>query len=678
MKLTDFEKVNLKLQQSENLYMIFLAIIIGTLAGFAAVFIRILIEEISSISFPGDKTLLENLIAIPWYYKLLVPVIGGVIVGPMVYFFAPEAKGHGVPEVMASMIQKGGRIRPRVALIKALASSVTIGTGGAAGREGPIIQIGASIGSTVGQILNFPTRRIKTLVGCGAAAGIAAAFNAPIAGILFALELLLMDFSAEKLIPIAISSVISTTISRNIEGNFAAFITPQYSLVSPYELLFYVILGLFAGIISYLFIKTLYFSEELFDEKIKIPGYFKPAIGGLLLGCIGIFFPQVLGMSYDSMNLALQGKVLIMSSLILIFAKIIATSVTLGSGSSGGIFAPSLFMGAMLGSMFGGVINNFFPDISANSGAYALVAMAGLVAGTTRAPITAFIIVFEMTANYQIILPLVIVCVISTLISAKLSRESIYTLKLVLKNINLQDGVETNVMESLLVKDIYKKNIDSVDTLNNLEDILDKSIRNSNQVLPVTNSNGLYEGIISITEFLLLFKNREQLNELIIAKDIMNTKVIPLVPEDNCHNAIDRMKTYNIDGIPIVNNHNDRKLIGILWASDIHSQYLKEIERLELITKLTSSIKVKDKESQVTFQIGYIATEIKVPKNFIGKKISELDIRKQFGVEILAVKTIYKGKESFIAFPKSDYIFNNSDKITIAGLAKNVNILKNN
>lgn len=678
MKLTYFEKVNLKLQQSENLYMIFLAIIVGTIAGFAAVLIRILIEEISSLSFPGDKTLLENLIAIPWYYKLLVPFIGGLIVGPMVYFFAPEAKGHGVPEVMASMIQKGGRIRPRVALIKALASSITIGTGGAAGREGPIIQIGSSIGSTVGQILNFPTRRIKTLVGCGAAAGIAAAFNAPIAGILFALELLLMDFSAEKLIPIAISSVISTTISRNIEGNFAAFITPQYSLVSPYELIFYAILGLFAGIVSYLFIKTLYFSEDLFDEKIKIPGYIKPAIGGLLLGCIGIFFPQVLGMSYDSMNLALQGKILIISSLILIFAKIVATSVTLGSGSSGGIFAPSLFMGAMLGSMFGGLINNFFPDISANTGAYALVAMAGLVAGTTRAPITAFIIVFEMTANYQIILPLVIVCVISTLISAKLSRESIYTLKLLLKNINIKDGLETNVMESLLVKDVYKRDIDPIDTLNNLEDILDKSIRNSTQVLPVTNSERLYEGIISITEFLLLFKNREQLNELIIAKDIMNTKVIPLVPEDNCHNAIERMKTYNIDGIPVVNNHNEGKLTGMLWASDIHSQYLKEIERLELITKLTSSVKIKEKENQVTFQIGYIATEIRIPDNFVGKKISELNIRKDFGVEILAVKTFYKGKESFIAFPKSDYIFNNSDRITIAGLAKNVNILKNN
>ncbi len=657
--------------------MIFLAIIIGTIAGFAAVGIRMLIEWISDTSFPGNLTLLENLIALPWYYKLIVPAIGGLIVGPIIYFLAPEAKGHGVPEVMAAMIQKGGRIRSRVALIKALASSITIGTGGAAGREGPIIQIGSSIGSTVGQISNSPVRRMKTLVACGAAAGIAAAFNAPIAGILFALELLLMDFSADKLIPVAIASVISTTISRNIEGNFAAFITPQYSLVSPYELIFYSLLGLAAGIVSFFFIKTLYFSEELFDEKLKIPGYIKPAIGGLILGGIGIFFPQVLGMSYDSMNLALQGKILIFTSFILIFIKIIATSVTLGSGSSGGIFAPSLFMGAMLGSMFGGILNIFFPEITANNGAYALVAMAGLVAGTTRAPITAFIIVFEMTANYQIILPLVIVCVISTLVSAKLSRESIYTLKLVLRNINIKDGIEINVMESLLIKDIYRKDSVSININDNLEDIIDKSVRYSNQVLPVINSEGIYEGVITIIDFLHLFKHREQLSELIIAKDIMNSKVIPLVPDDNGLTAIERMKVHGINGIPVINNREEKKLIGIIWSSDIHNQYLKETERIELVSKLTSSIKVKSKESQITFQIGYIATEIPVPEIFIGKNIAELEIRKNFGIEILAIKSVEEGKETFTAFPKSDYRFKKSDRLNIAGLEKNVNILKN-
>ena len=356
-----FRGINRHLQQTEHLMMIILSIIIGTLAGFAAVGIRILISKITSISFPGDNSLLENIIYLPWYLKIIIPVVGGLIVGPLIYFLAPEAKGHGVPEVMAAMIQKGGRIRPRVALIKAIASSITIGTGGSVGREGPIIQIGASIGSTVGQFLKLSPRRLKTLVGCGAAAGIAAAFNAPVAGILFALELLLMDFSADKLIPIAISSVISTSISRGMEGNYAAFTVPTYSMQTPYELLFYVILGLIAGIISFFFIKVLYYSEYLFDERIKIPGYIKPLIGGVILGIIAIFFPQSLGMGYDVINLALQGKIILITSFILIFVKILSNSVTLGSGSSGGIFAPSLFIVAMLGSLFGGIVHFVFP-----------------------------------------------------------------------------------------------------------------------------------------------------------------------------------------------------------------------------------------------------------------------------------------------------------------------------
>lgn len=677
MKISGFQKLNQKLNQTEHFYIIILSVIIGLIAGLGAVGVRMLIHAITSVSFPGDKSLLDNIIALPWYIKIIVPVVGGLIVGPMIYKFAPEAKGHGVPEVMASLIQKGGRIRPRVALVKAVASSITIGTGGSVGREGPIIQIGASIGSTIGQILNLSTRRTKTLLGCGAAAGIAAAFNAPIAGILFSLELLLMDFSADKLIPVALSSVISTSISRSIEGNFAAFSVQPYSLNSSYELFFYLILGLLSGFVSFLFIKTLYFSEDLFDDRLKLPPYIKPALGGVLLGLIAIFSPNILGMGYDSINLALQGKVIIVTSLVLIFVKILATSVTLGSGSSGGIFAPSLFMGAMLGSAFGGIIHNWFPEITAGPGAYALVAMAGLVAGTTRAPITAIIIVFEMTSDYHIILPLVIVCVISTYISAKFSRESIYTLKLVLRNINIKEGTENNVLESLLIKEVINKNVETVGVKKSLEDILDISARNSNPILPVTGDDEKLEGIITTIELLNLFRHKEFLSELVIANDIMNSEIIPLTKDDNCFVAIELMRKFDIEGIPVVDNSNDKKFIGMVWSGDIHSLYLKEMERLDLVEKLASSVSLRDPESNVTFNVGYSVSEIPVPKSFIGKKIYELDIRKNLGIEILAVKSFHNGKEILITFPKSDYEFGENDKINIAGLTRNINKLKN-
>ena len=346
--------------------MIIAAIIIGVLAGFAAIGIRLLIREISDLSFSGDGTLLENIMSTPWYWVLIIPTIGGLIVGPIIYFFAPEAKGHGVPEVMQAILLKGGSIRPRVALIKAIASSITIGTGGSVGREGPIIQIGSSLGSMVGQFLRVPSKRLKTLVGCGAAAGIAAAFNAPIAGALFAVEIILMDFAIAQFSPIVIASVMATVVSHSFEGKFAAFIVPQYELVAPQEIGFYFVLGALAGFASFAFIKALYYSESIWDDKIKIPEYIKPAIGGLQIGLIALVFPQIMGVGYDTINQALYGNMFWYFALALVFVKILATSLTLGSGGSGGIFAPSLFMGAMLGYFFGYVVHAAFPEVTAS------------------------------------------------------------------------------------------------------------------------------------------------------------------------------------------------------------------------------------------------------------------------------------------------------------------------
>ena len=297
-------------RMTEHTFLIIIAIIIGVMGGFSAIGIRALIKAISSISFHGDSSILQNIMHTPWYWVLIVPVIGGLIVGPIIYFLAPEAKGHGVPEVMQAILLRGGNIRPRVAIIKAIASAISIGSGGSVGREGPIIQIGSSIGSMVGQFLRVPSKRLKTLVGCGAAAGIAAAFNAPIAGALFAVEIILMDFTVAQFSPIVISSVMATVISHSFEGNFAAFVVPHYQLVSPYEIIFYFVLGALSGIVAFLFIKFLYLFEDFFDNRLKIPEYWNPALGGIGIGAIGLIFPQVMGVGYDSINDALYGNMI--------------------------------------------------------------------------------------------------------------------------------------------------------------------------------------------------------------------------------------------------------------------------------------------------------------------------------------------------------------------------------
>ncbi len=662
---------------TENTFMIIVAIIIGVLAGVAAIGIRALIEAISLISFSGAGSYLENVMNTPWYWIILVPAIGGLIVGPLIYFFAPEAKGHGVPEVMQAILLRGGTIRPRVALVKAVASAITIGTGGSVGREGPIIQIGSSIGSTVGQFFNLPSSRLKTLVGCGAAAGIAAAFNAPIAGALFAVEIILMDFAVAQFSPIVISAVMATVVSHSFEGKFAAFIVPAYHYVSPYEIGFYFILGAISGIVSYVFVKVLYFSEDFFDEKFKFPEYLKPVVGGLAIGLIALVFPQIMGVGYDSINAALHGNVIWYVALGLVFIKILATSLTLGSGGSGGIFAPSLFMGAMLGAFFGYFVHSYFPDITAEPGAYALVAMGGLVAGTTRAPVTAIIIVFELTNDYNIILPLMVTVVISTILSSKLSRESIYTLKLVLRNIHIKEGTASNIMESIFIKDVYSADYESIKISDNFNEVVNKVIQGRGRKFPVINDKNELKGIILTNTIKDYLFEKDSLKDLLVASDILSPNFDTVLLSDNCQTALEKMKNHDYDGLAVVESHESNLLLGMVWRKDIQDEYDKEIERRDISSSLASKISMKGEESSVQFLEGYLVAEIIPPDSFVGHSIRELNVRAKYGVDILSIKTKKGKSESVKAIPDPNHIISKDEILVIAGENKNINLIKN-
>jgi CIC family chloride channel protein len=661
---------------TEHTFMIVIAIIIGILAGFSAIGIRAMIKFFSEISFHGTGNLLQNIMDTSWYWILIIPIIGGLIVGPIIYFLAPEAKGHGVPEVMQAILLKGGQIRGRVAFVKAVASAISIGTGGSVGREGPIIQIGSSLGSVVGQFLRVSSKRLKTLVGCGAAAGIAAAFNAPIAGALFAVEIVLMDFAVAQFSPIVISSVMATVISHTFEGDFAAFVVPRYHLTSPYEIGFYFVLGAVSGVVAFLFIKTLYYFENVFDNQLKLPDYLKPALGGLGVGIIALAFPQIMGVGYDTINNALYGNMIWYIALALIFMKILATSLTLGSGGSGGIFAPSLFMGAMLGYFFGSIVHTYFPTITATPGAYALVAMGGLVAGTTRAPITAIIIVFELTNDYHIILPLMITCIISMILSSKFSRESIYTLKLVLRNIGLKEGMETNVMESIYVKNVYRKEFESINIADNFSQIVNRVIRGKEADFPVVNSKGKVKGMISIHDVKDYLYEKESLQNLLIAGDIANSNYEAVSQDEHCQVALEKLKKYSFAGLPVVDNNDSNQIVGMIWRKDIQDAYDQEIEKRELTSNLASLITMKDEEPMVQFMEGYSIIEISPPKSFIGKSIRELNIRSEYGVDVLSIKTKEKKGEKINAIPNPDYIIKNKDTLIMAGEIKNINHIR--
>jgi CIC family chloride channel protein len=412
-----------------------LSIFIGAIAGLGAVIFRLLINNFQSIFFNGLGGVLSFL---GHYYIVIVPAAGGLLVGSLVFFFAREAKGNGVPQVMKAIALEGGRIRPVVALVKAIASSLCIGSGGSAGREGPIVQIGASLGSTTAQLLKLPEEQIKTLVACGAAGGIAATFNAPIAGPLFALEIVLRKVIASNFAYTLLSAVTANYIASLFLGNKPMFTLPSFHMPSLAGVGLYVLLGILAAFAAILLIRGIYGCEDLFNA-VKMPQYLKPALGGIIVGLIGLYDFNLLGLGYGQIQSVLTGNFSVTFLGSMLALKILATSFTLGSGGSGGIFSPSLFTGAMLGAALAGVFRTILPVSMGDSGSYAVIGMAAVFAAATRAPFTAIVITFEMTRNYDIILPVALVIAISTGLSVVISRDTIYTTKLRRDGVNIED-----------------------------------------------------------------------------------------------------------------------------------------------------------------------------------------------------------------------------------------------
>jgi len=465
-------------------------------------------------------------------------------------------------------------------IVKSLASAVCIGTGGSVGREGPIVQIGSAIGSSVGQLLKVSADRMRTLVGCGAAAGIAATFNAPIAGSMFALEIILGDFGLATFSPIVISSVTATAVSRHYLGDFPAFIVPHYELISVWEFPLYITLGFFCSGIAFLFIKTLYLTEDFFDE-FQLPVYIKAMAGGMILGIAGMIFPQILGVGYGAIDLSLVQELSWWLLLLLVFVKIAATSLTIGSGGSGGIFAPSLFLGAMAGGLFGVGVHGLFPSMTASPGAYGIVGMGAVVSATTHGPLTAILMLFEMTGDYKIILPLMITCIISSLAVQKILKESIYTLKLIRRGVDIREGREVNILKSINVKNVMNSSVETVSEGMGLEQFSKMVSKSKYNSFPVINSAGEISGILSFNDYSDAIFN-EDLKDLIIARDIATKNVVTVTTEDNLYLALERISLKDFSVMPVVSPDDHLKLEGVLTRRNIIGAYDKAVIKRSL------------------------------------------------------------------------------------------------
>ncbi len=600
---------------SETAVLVTLAVITGLGSGFSAVIFWRLILFFHNFSFGTLGNLLSFM---GRYYVILVPALGGLLVGPMVYRLAQEAKGHGVPEVMEAVALKGGRIRPIVAVVKSIASSISIGTGGSAGREGPIVQISAGLGSTLGQLLKLSDERVKNLVACGSAAGIAATFNAPIAGVLFALEIIMGEFSVRHLSSVVIASVTASVIGRIYLGDHPAFLMPPYSLASHWELFLYALLGLVTALAGLALTKLLYFVEDIFDSW-NILNDLKPAIGGLLLGVVGLFFPEIFGTGHDVIEAALHNQLAFKTLVLLGIFKIVAMALTLGSGGSGGVFAPSMFTGAMVGGAFGYLMYYIAPFKVALPGAYAMVGMAAVFSAAARAPLTSIVIVFEMTRDYRIILPLMLATMIATVVAWLIDKESIYTLKLTRRGINIHARKDINLMRAIKVEEAMTplSRLITVTPDMPLRDLARLFEATHHHGFVVVDSRGELCGVVTLSD-LERAVNSGQLDGKVA--DICTTNVRVVFPDETLEDALRHFGALDVGRIPVVSRSNPKRLVGLLRRSDIIQAYARASLKLQEQRHRMELLRLKEAVGKL------MEFEIREGDAAAGKRIRELNL----------------------------------------------------
>jgi CIC family chloride channel protein len=552
--------------RSQQVGLLLLAVLVGVGAGLGAVLFRSMIEGLTRL-FTGYRDYAghghsanPHLPGLGHWFVLLAPVAAGILYGPLVYRFAREARGHGVPEVMVAVARNGGRIRPQVAVVKAIASALCIGGGGSVGREGPIVQIGSALGSSLGQLAKLDERRIRLLVACGAAGGIAATFNAPLAGVFFAMELILRVWATESFGMVVLSSVTASVIGRSILGNHPFLSLPTFHVDHVVQYPLFAVLGLVAGLVGVVFSRVLYAIEDACDWAWRGPEWLRPAVGGILLGGLLLLLPQMYGVGYPVLGRAVAGGYGVAFLVALLVGKLLACSLTIGIGGSGGVFAPSLFCGAMTGAVFGDVVHALLPGTGGSLGAYALVGMGAVFAGAARAPITAVVILFELTGEYSIILPLMLAIVLATGVSHLLSHDTVYTRKLLRRGIDIDEPADATLRRRP-VSDVMAPPPPPIEADASLRSVAARFASSGAGSLPVADSDGHYLGTLAAHDLMDALASGED-----TTINALTVSTAPLGLSASIGDALKRLDS-GADAVPV--QRADGEIVGWVRHRDV-------------------------------------------------------------------------------------------------------------
>jgi chloride channel protein, CIC family len=552
---------NALLNEREEQVFLILTLLIGALVGLMAVAFILLTERVGMRLYPPGGAA---------WHRVLIPVVGSLLMGYLLYRYFPDARGSGVPQTKAALYAREGRITAATMFGKFFCTSATLASGIPLGREGPTVQVGAGIASVLGRHLGLRPEKVKALIPVAAAAAIAAAFNTPLAAVLFALEEIVGDLHAPVLGSVVLAAATSWGVLRLILGNDPLFKVPQYQLVNPWEFAIYAVLGVAGGLVSVAFTKILLGMRERFLRFSRKTVPFQPVIGGVVAGLMGWFVPQVLGVGYEHVGAVLNGGMALRLMLLLLVLKLIAVTTSYASGNAGGIFGPSLFLGAMLGGTIGGVAHNLFPNHTATPGAYALVGMGTVFAGIVRAPMTSVVMIFEITRDYAVIVPLMISNLVSLFIASRLQKQPIYEALARQDGIHLptaetrqQDGHRQVVLAMRPSKEILSPDM-------TVQEALEKIRSSESTAWPVSGNQGLV-GVLSLGKLqqaAAADPEPKRLEQLIVGLDFPHLHV-----DHPLSLALERMGAFQINSMPVVSRANIHKLEGIVTLKDVLALY---------------------------------------------------------------------------------------------------------
>ena len=661
--------------------------LVGVIGGLLGLVTEFLIGSLQQLLWgePGDLLAIAPKIQPRW--MVVFPLaVGGALVGLILWLGRRRLKGEASGEGMATLIEavalSGGKIAPRPVLINALAAIVTVGSGGSLGREGPMIRLGAMISSWMGQRVDLPPHRLKILVGCGAAAGLAATYNIPIGGTLFAMEVILGNFALEIFGPIVASSVIATLIARSLVGNAPLYAAREYTLTSGWEMLLYAGLGIVGALASVAFMVGVSWGTRAFKFLSKVgllPRPFQPVVGMALLGVIGIWVPHALGRGYGTINQALAGRLapaffglpqdftvfLFLGLLWLALMKLVATALTRGSGGAGGLFTPSLAFGALVGAAYGCLVHAEWPHIASPYGAYAAVGMAAVMAGTSHAPISAILILFEFTGNYDLILPVMLASILSSLVARRLRPASIYTEPLLGRGIDLPWRMEEAVLAGLKAETLVRSDPQVLRPGDPYAEVVEKFLSTRRQRLFVVGADGKLLGAVSLHDIKHVLEHPESLTDLVRADDLMQQVDRTIHRDERLHRATELFAHSDFERLPMVDG--DGRFLGVIAKRDLLAVYAQEVlGRPALLATFVSSQDSQASRQYVEIPPDFALRLVPVPEDLVGKTLAEARLPQTLGARVMEIRRRGKlGEEPLL--PAADTRLQAGDLLLLLG-----------